>query len=248
MEFGDEFSYSHETLPDQQRIIETADWELLCVYDACRVDAFTQYWDCTPVLSPAINSEEWLRSVWLDSDSDWTDVTYVSGNPFTEKINGFEECVGSLIQADTDDDVWDDRLHTPLPSKIAEIAQAQDPPIVAHFMQPHAPFIGNVKYDINRTRDVDLVDLRPDEIKQNDVWHALNKCDGFVTKDFVRTAHVENMKFVWNQTESLRRSFSRVLATADHGESLAGHMWGHHQNVEPVRCVPLHTTWSCPAV
>jgi hypothetical protein len=122
------------------------DWDNLIVLDACRADVFEEEADLEQF-------DEYRRETSLGShSSEWTkrnfggqqfgDTVYVSANPHTGLIvpDSFHRLV------ELRETHFDDQMETVLPDQMVETVletheQHPDKRLIAHFMQPHAPFV-----------------------------------------------------------------------------------------------------------
>lgn len=242
----DEYPYDYEDLPDVAALIDEVEWDVLCVYDACRWDAFTEVCgDAEPVCSPGSNTPKWTSRVWCNDDYDWSDVTYITGNPHTTATrrgpeNGdswsgkIEDHVGEYVRGYEDDEVWGATDSGPQPEALAELALDYEPPIVLHQLPPHEPFIGDLSMSINlgpkdvRNEYVTRIDERfkdfPDVTFGSDTLQFPSAYYGVITglvdPSMVRLAYIKNLERAWTATRKVRRNFDTVISTADHGERL----------------------------
>lgn len=142
-------------IKEQKKLIKNSKWNCLVVLDACRYDFFKDVYDdyldgfLRKVISPGSGTPEWLKKNF--NNKDFTDVVYVSGNPFinskgleiVENFNGMDNFYKII---DVWDGSWDDSLKTVPPAAIGKalrMARAQYPNrrLISHFMQPHYPYL-----------------------------------------------------------------------------------------------------------
>lgn len=172
---------------------------LIIVLDACRHDALDQYLDrdVARVRSPALCSQEWGMACW---SGDYRDVTYVSANPhFNPHPPGHaydwaaSEHIGTVVDCFSE-------MRDPGALALAALDH-RAPKLVVHFMQPHAPYIGE--------EDPEAGDAR---------WRYWR-------------AYRETLDIAWERgVTPLLASFAdrQVVVTADHGEALGeGGEWHH---------------------
>lgn len=247
-----EYPYHHNELPSLKQLLQTLDWDVVCVFDACRWDAFNEICDDSePVRAPGSNTPTWTQQVWCDSDTDWSDVTYISGNPVTTNTRNdesrggkIEDHVGEYVEAydrNHEQSAWSDVLSTSTARPLMELATQYEPPIVVHFLQPHTPFIGDVCLRADGTpSEFPNVDLEDPEHAMPLEYYMMEQ--GLVSPEYVRLAYLKNLEYVWEQTRVLRKRFERVITTADHGEKLGPDTWSHGGPRSPqARVVPFHT-------
>lgn len=245
-----------ENVPSQLDWLIEKDWDVVCVFDACRYDSFNDIIDndAFPVQVPDFPTYNWLGETFIESDYDWDDVTYISGHPYSLRIKDqygggtLDPHVGEHVMAATNDLAWDETLGTSAPEPLADMVTDYEPPIIVHFLQPHTPFIGDIsiggdkclnKGDPGHSHpDLDI-DMRSDdyEEREDSAIYALAN-DGHISNTLVREAYEDNLRRVWEATEHLTEEFDDVVFTADHGESLEHGNYGHNVDKPEVRIVP----------
>lgn len=138
------------------------------------------------------------------------------------------------------DEVWadarDDRLGVVPPSVVTDrtIAAGRDGDadrLIAHYMQPHAPYIA------------DAVDGSALEKPWDEPLEALRR--GEADRETVRDGYLDNLRLVLDEVAVLRENVDadRVVITADHGEAFGE--WGFYEH--PVGC-PLPAVKRVPWV
>ena len=200
------------------------DWEVLVVLDACRHDLLVEVadeYDWLPDVIPAMNSlgstsHEWIEKNFGGRGRELGDIAYVCGNVFSD----------SRLDADDWwllDEVWkvdwdDDHGHVPprpITDRTIRLLRREDRPprVVAHYMQPHAPFVGldgvqrftrEQAGDLGATRYNVWDMLRYREISTDEAWAAY--------RDTLRWALDDVALLVENVDAS-------VTLTADHGNA-----------------------------
>lgn len=225
---------NYETLRSQKELIEKKDWDCLIVLDACRWDALDGVLDreVPKVRTPAYCTPDWCDKVW--GGGDYGNVSYLSANAFTGYVHEMEEydvnmndCVGDHIR------LWenhsDRHLGQVLPESVTKKSKLYDAPVVLHFLQPHTPFIGNIKLTAKRTAD--LPDCIPNNENTASVYSLVK--EGMVTPELVRAAYIENLKLVLRELRQLNHNFEKFVVTADHGECLGPERWDHGPPTDP---------------
>lgn len=122
------------------------DWDNLIILDACRADFFEEEADLDEfdayrrVISLGSHSSEWTERNF--DGREFGDTVYVTGNPHTGMIapNSFHRLIELRESA------FDEEMGTVLPEQVVEAtldAHDQYPHkrLIAHFMQPHGPFV-----------------------------------------------------------------------------------------------------------
>ena len=194
------------------------DWDNLLILDACRYDYFSEEnWldgDLTCVTSPATDSLSFLQATVIGRELH--DTVYVTGNPYAEQIppETFHDVVPLY------GDKWDAEGGTVRPETVAEATEQaarehSDKRIIAHFMQPHLPYIGSFGESLEYNREF-----------AGDIWSDLRTRYGDLTDDDLRSAYRENLRLVLEHVDELLNSLDgRTVITADHGELLGERIW-----------------------
>jgi hypothetical protein len=122
------------------------DWDNLLILDACRYDMFTDRIDLEGTLESRISmgstSEEFMERNFVGEQ--FHDTVYVNANPYIPKLGLDDDTFHAVVDCLDD---WDIELETVPPEPVARAARNaherySDKRLIIHFMQPHAPFIG----------------------------------------------------------------------------------------------------------
>jgi hypothetical protein len=149
--------------------------------------------------------------------------TYICGNPFSaQKLS--EREFGRLVEVWKHQ--WDD-IGTVPPRAVTDwtidaAREGDADRIIAHYLQPHCPFLGHP--ELMDSKDVD----RWGDQNARDVWQKLR--DGDLTRDRVWEGYRSNLDRVLGEVELLLENVdaSRVVITSDHGNSLGElFVYGH---------------------
>jgi hypothetical protein len=218
------------------------EWDVLVVLDACRVDllrtvapAFEFIDHVEMIRSVGSSSSEWLENTFRDHPETGRTVM-VTGNTWTDKYLTVENFAAL-------DEVWkyawNDDLGT-VPARavtdraIAHARQSDPERLVAHYMQPHHPFVPDPVSDDDG--------LARSGTHNNPInpWVLLRRGD--LTTDRVWTAYEANLQYVLGEVETLlANADGRVVITADHA-NLFGEwgLYGHpiHTPVPTLLAVP----------
>lgn len=200
------------------------DWDTLVILDAARFDMFQSQNTITGELEHRISlgstSEEFLDRNF--SGRTYHDTVYVNTNPYIPYLNlddGTFHAVIDLLEE------WDEDLQTILPGTVTEAAlQAHEEfpqkRLIIHFMQPHAPFIGEIG------QELDMGGWNPDQesagLGGNTIWQFLRKhppeSSEKIDLDLVWKAYNENLDLVLQHVEQLLKELNgKTVITADHG-------------------------------
>jgi len=142
----------YSTLENSSTLITDEDWDTLLILDACRYDLFSE----TLAENPLPGTLEQRTSVETGTpgflaetfgDETYHDVVYVTGNPYvsTDLDSGQFHAVDEVWR-----DGWDDDLQTVRPETMRErtldaVASYPNKRVISHFLQPHAPFVGETR-------------------------------------------------------------------------------------------------------
>lgn len=226
--------------------IESTDWDLLIVLDACRYDTLAQVADTVVVeraVSPVSATYQFLEVA--DQRGTFEDAVYVSANPQTRKLAPVPE----EQHVDISDSKWDDFLQTVPPAPVYRAAFQHiddDTPVVAHTLQPHYPHICSLEGDVVpvpgglHPKYLEFFDGDPLQIQ---AILAAGKVDFVRARRSYRAA----TKFAW---DIARAAAARAIAegytvciTADHGE-----LFGEWGFVEHPVDVAIHELVGVPWV
>jgi hypothetical protein len=219
--------------------IHKEDWDILLILDACRYDVFADQATIAGNLSKkrsrGSTSTEWIRGNFMNSEFD--DLVIVTANPYYKEL---AEEIG--LQVHHFEWVRSQEPNTALipPEQVTDrvleiVHQYPNKRILAHYMQPHAPYIssdGNT--DILTTQLARAVKDDPS------------------IKERINSAYRENFDIVQNAIKPvIEGNYGKTVISADHGEMLgepliggldATSFYGHPYGCshESVRFVPWH--------
>ena len=197
-------------------------WDNLLILDACRFDMFETQNTIAGDLQRrrSLGSESWEFLEANFEGRSFHDTVYVTANPHAPKLSGgtFHAVINLL------DEGWDTELGTVRPETVAEAtlrAQTEYPEkrLIAHFMQPHYPFIG--EYGRQLEHKGISIHLPTEERTEADrkVWTDLGY--GRLDREHVLTAYRENLDIVLDHVQDLLDSLSgRSVVSSDHGNLL----------------------------
>lgn len=219
------FERTHSS-PDPK--IPDADWDTLILLDACRYDLFEETATDLPGelycrVSHASATPGYLEANYAGEM--FHDVVYVTANPFvnTELPKGTFHDVVPVWQ-----EGWDEELGTVPPESVLDAVREavetyHDKRIVAHFCQPHFPFIGDVEVGDcsmaalrNRAAGNGTAASHGEEVTPFDLLQR-----GDATREEVWEAYRSNLERVLPTVETLLDELEgRTVVTADHGNAL----------------------------
>ncbi|WP_159077103.1 alkaline phosphatase family protein [Halococcoides cellulosivorans] len=204
------------------------DWDVCAILDACRYDIYKEVVSshdlggklkCRP--SPASSTPEWLMRSFQNTTH--TDIVYVTANPqYYNHENDLDPTFHKIINVWKDN--WDEDLQTVPPAKMSKaVKDASDEfpnkRILAHFVQPHVPFIGEFgrqKFPISLNSAVDN-----DWNAARKFWPSIRQEEREYTDEDLREAYIENIEVVLNEVLPLFKSIDgKPLITSDHGQLL----------------------------
>lgn len=232
------------------------DWDNLIVLDACRGDTFARQAELSGEPGErtcvAATTDEFVRKNF--GGGTFHDTVYVTANPRVN-VNATPESFHAVV--DVWEDGWDGTVQTVRPETMTEavLAAASDYPnkrIIAHYVQPHAPFVGPTAEEIPaHSTQSDHRELARGEDPSGgtaNVWQLL--AQDVVSHETVVAAYEENVALAVRETERLLSSLTgRTAVTADHATLLGERVpplftrtYGHPVGVYPpaLVTVPWH--------
>lgn len=236
--------YRRYQRPDGVNVMDE-NWENLIILDACRYDMFEELFEGPGKLeqrrSRGANTPEFLRRNFAGNT--FHDTVYVTANPQVDVhvANRFHDLY-SVWKTD-----WDEELNTVHPSAMAEatVRAHETYPnkrLIAHFIQPHYPFIGSYGRSAFETQAGMELSKRmaTGEVAKSDhehIWLKLRK--GSVDVDVLRRAYWENLAVTLPYVYELLDQFSEpTVVTSDHGNSFGARagpfpttIYGHPEGV-----------------
>lgn len=227
------------THPDAVDVM-AEDWDYLLILDACRYDVFEDVnWidgDLRSVISAGSHSEEFCEANF--EGRTFSDTVYVTANAFGARIGDgvFHDLVYTGETVNEDFVGWHAFSERMEPETIyrATLDAVETYPnkrVIAHFMQPHTPYLGERASEIReRVAEEGLIvrSRQPEKVEQyslddDDVVVSLKEAAelGYVSHEEIREVYVENLRLVLEHVASLVSELDgKVVITADHGEYL----------------------------
>jgi hypothetical protein len=198
------------------------DWDFLLIMDGCRLDyakeEFTgDKYHVESTIAPGSSSREWAEH--FSEAPELHDIVYVSANPHISN-EMIEELAGQnpfFMIYDVWKSAWDEELGTvkaeDLNEKLRKVKEMHpDKRIVAHYMQPHHPFIGEKRIDEEGFRFPGEME----EEKHDLVWDKIR--DGEITVEEAQEAYRFNLKYIKAEIEDIVPELEgKTILTADHG-------------------------------
>lgn len=221
-------------------------WDVLLVLDACRVDMLRDVAEEYTFIggpdevgthwSVASKSNDWLRRTFSGEHGDAIGETaYVTGNPFTAKVQ-FE------VEPAVLDEVWrygwDEDLSTiparPITDRAISTWRAEDVSrMIVHYMQPHGPFVH--RPELGSYGD-------PEDFGEGfgDLWA---RAGDEISTEAIWEAYRDNLRYVLSEVELLLDNLATdgVVITADHGNAIGEFgVYGHPREMllPSIRRVP----------
>ncbi|WMT06720.1 hypothetical protein NP511_15165 [Natrinema thermotolerans] len=198
--------------------IMSEDWDNLLILDACRYDMFADRIDLDGKLESRISlgssSEEFLERNFASGK--FHDTVYINSNPYIPRLDLDESTFHAVVDCLGE---WDTELQTVTPETVAQAAvdaheTYPDKRLIIHFMQPHAPFIG----ELGRNMAGGGWTMDHDVEEEPGIWNQLR--DGTVDVDLatVWEAYLENLDVVLAEVADLLETLDgKSVITADHG-------------------------------
>ncbi|WP_266080481.1 hypothetical protein [Haladaptatus caseinilyticus] len=203
------------------------DWDNLLILDACRFDVFhesltesTLSGTLTRKRSLGSNTPEFLRRNF--DGRTFRDTVYVTANP---QVNVHTDDTFHAVVNVWESD-WDESHNTVHPREMVRKtletrATYPNKRIIAHFIQPHYPFIGEFGQEaIEQQAGIELSRrMATGEMAESDHWNVWDMLkQGYLREDVVRTAYRENLEITLPHVETLQSSLNgKTVVTSDHG-------------------------------
>jgi hypothetical protein len=252
-------AYFSATKSYQGLSVMEEDWDTLLILDACRYDMFDSIVDIPGTTrkrrSQASATDDFLKCNF--GDGPYFDTVYVTANPRLDTTSDVKSMFHEVVDVWRTD--WDEDLETVPPEVMTErtLEAHRDFPdkrIIAHFMQPHGPFIGEMARDeigihsgiANHKRKA----LNEDErLEDTYIWELVRQ--GVVGSETAKQAYEQNLNIVVPHLKRLITSINgKIIITSDHGNMLGERawpfplrVWGHPNGIltKELTEVPWHT-------
>lgn len=219
--------------PQRGTPIYDLDWDLLIVLDTCRVDALAAVageYDFLPETIPAIRSvgsktREWMTNTFTEEYADEVANTgYITFNGHSDELltaSDFEY-LGEVWRTH-----WEIDLGGVPPRPITDYTiatgRASDPEyLIAHYKQPHQPYVHLDGFDPTNRQDDTAND-------RSGVFGAL--IEGKFSREEIWDAYLDELRWALDDVEILLDNIDadQVAITADHGECFGEWgVYGHH--------------------
>lgn len=221
------------------------DWDVLVILDACRYDFFQENnpfgQEARAVLSAGSSTPEWVKNNF-NSSRDLSDIVYISANPFVSEQHLDRSIGGSPFKhiENVWDWGWDDSLKTVHPSIVTGAAYDaykeldENDRLVVHYMQPHHPFVGSVRTDVEDPagwRKAKKRVMGQREVNEEHIWDRFRR--GEVSKPSMTAAYESNLELVLQWTQKLVNAVDGdIVVTSDHGNCFGEYgLVAHPSNV-----------------
>lgn len=229
---------------------------LLIVLDACRFDDFQRRFsqlfvgDLEPVLSEGHDTFEYIRLAWPD---DYPETTYVSGaTPITGTTRhefedgNVEKWYHGYVPKDHFAEIidvwdygWDESVGTVPPEQVtqATLDRLDEDKLVAHYFQPHAPYIGDE--ELLGHHDNEHASVSEGKPIDAPIWIGVRT--GEISERRLRRAYRSNLDRALMHVCALIEAVDRpVVVMGDHGEALGEYGVYSHPRIDhpKIREVP----------
>jgi hypothetical protein len=214
----------HDATPVTER-----EWDTLVILDACRHDLFREVFD-DRALPGTLDSRTAVETgtpgflAETFGDRQVHDIVYVTGNPYVSTDLEAEQfhAVDEVWR-----DGWDDELGTVHPETMRDrtLAATETYPrkrIISHFLQPHAPFVGETHLPGDRETFAIRERAMGDQDATRSVRTPFERLEaGELTHEEVWTAYRSNLEFAFPAVRNLLEELDGLTAvTSDHGNAL----------------------------
>jgi len=216
------------------------EWDLLIIVDACRLDLMEEGItessideQIDSVRSLGSMTPEWMeKNFKTEKHDDISNTAYVCGNPFSAQVLNPQKFY-------TLDEVWRYIWEEPgtvppraVTDKTIDVGRSTDvDKVIAHYMQPHCPFITNP--DLTEGKEVENFG----DQDWKDVWEKLR--DNDISLEEAWISYNENLLLVLDEIEILLQNFEaeKVVISSDHGNAIGEYgIYGHPRGI-PLNCL-----------
>lgn len=219
----------YDTRGHDATLVTDEDWDTLLVLDACRYDLFAETLADDPLpgtLDRRTSVETGTPGFLAETFGDGTfhDVVYVTGNPYVSTDLDPEQfhAVDEVWR-----DGWDDDLQTVRPETMRDrtLAAAEaypDKRIISHFLQPHAPFVGETRLPGDRENFAIREQAMGDADAARKVRTPFERLEaGEFSREEVWAAYRSNLELAFPAVRDLLETLDGLTAvTSDHGNAL----------------------------
>lgn len=224
---------------DQHERLDTLEWDVCVVLDACRYDALAEVadWPIERCRSPGSATEEWLTAC---ADSGVYEGAYIAAG----NVNYANTDLGAAEVDHVWSNHWNDRLGTVLPEPVLDSASmfldSGDCPVVAHLLPPHAPYVARIGGTwLPAFPDVDIWRRNPGREEDGKLSPQVAMATGHVDMRRAIEGYRASVASTWSVvTDYIGQWVANdrtVVVTADHGETFGrlqdGTMYGHPNRV-----------------
>lgn len=218
--------------PDADPIVNES-WDNLIILDACRFDLFEEVYADDPLpgrLNQRTSVQSGTPGFLAENfcNDTFHDIVYVTGNPYVDTDLPTEtfHAVESVWK-----DSWDAERQTVMPETMTErtldIAERYpNKRIISHFLQPHAPFVGDSRLGQRDTFAVRERALGNEESIQRHRTPFEMLESGEASYEEVWEAYRSNLKFAWPAVNRLLSELPGLTAvSSDHGNAMGERAW-----------------------
>lgn len=225
---------------DRGTPIYNRDWDLLIVVDACRFDLMRKVASDYEYINEVnrFRSIDSMTLLWMEKnfvptyDTEMSETTYICGNPFSKQALDEDDF---FVLDEVWKYAWDDPGTVPpraiTDRTIATAREHQPDRLIAHYMQPHCPFMG--RPNLTQGKQLDKFGNQD----WDDVWQKLRA--GEVSHEEVWNGYQENLEIALDDIKILLENVEaeKVVITSDHGNALGEWLVYGHPPTMPMDCL-----------
>ena len=192
-------------------------WDILLLLDACRYDIFKNRNTIPGKLEKRWSKGSGTFAWWvMNFYKPQPDIVYLSGHPSLRSDNEWSQIFPIII--DVWDFGWNEELTTTDPAVMANetikaVRKYPNMRILAHFLQPHAPYIGEPR--------IKGISIHPRRAKVPfDQPIGQSFFDRRISIETLKQAYVSNLDIALKYCELIVKSCpdKEIIITSDHGE------------------------------
>jgi hypothetical protein len=175
----------------------------------------------------------WMQKNFMPAyAAEMTETAYICGNPFSNEALDADDF---LVLDEVWEYVWEEPGTVPpraITDRTIAAAREHDPDrLVAHYMQPHCPFLS--RPNLTKGKKLD----RFGNQDWNDIWQKLQA--GKVSRDNIWAGYRENLELALDDIELLVKNVDaeNVVISSDHGNALGEWFVYGHPPKMPLNCL-----------
>jgi hypothetical protein len=192
------------------------DWDNLIILDACRADYLREHSTIDGEMSTVVSKGSWSGDFAVKNfqDGNYHDTIVITANPhYHRRAHIEEDKFFKLNYVEAEDDNGRPGPRQVTEAAISEIENHPKKRAIIHYMQPHAPHVGETA---DRFREP-----FENESFQGHLMFRLFK-SGVISKETLKQSYIDSIGVIEKEIKEglLEQLSGKTVVTADHGENL----------------------------